>query len=114
MVAAIVCGMAACAAPSPKAASPGNARFVGTWEGNAAGREATLVVRPDQRASLTLRGASPKPTTLNGSCTPGADTLTFVDDAGASPRPAVYLFSTRPDGTLAATIDGVPMRLMRR
>jgi len=107
-------GLAACSSSGPKTVSPGIARFVGTWEAASTGPSAVLVVQADQRARLLLTAPGERPSEIRGVCTPGADTMTFAEVARAGATPRVYLFATRPDGSLAVTIENVPLRLRRR
>lgn len=114
----IVCGLAACSSSGSKSVNPGMARFVGTWEGQANGQTATLVVEGDQKATFTLGSGSGEPRIIKGTCFPGSDTLSFTRsrlgrdkvDAGQNS----YLFSTRPDGTLVVAAEGASVVLRRR
>ena len=109
-------GLTACQSSGPKVGDPGLARFVGTWESAADGPLAVLIVQPDQHARLRVSTPGEKPVEYRGMCRSGSDTLTFSEDArdGSGFARHAYLFATRPDGSLAVTLEGVPMRLRRR
>ncbi len=110
VAAGLLCG---CASSAPKAANPGIVRFVGTWSTDPSGSGAVLKIAPDQRATIALSAPGERGTTIAGRCNPGADTVTFAEDDGPRSEHRVFLFATRPDGSLATMINGVSLRLRR-
>jgi hypothetical protein len=114
IVLAVALASCGCASSGSKVADPAIARFVGTWQTPPGRAAATLRVQQDDSARLTIGADGERPLEIVGHCNPGSDTVTFVEDDGPRSEHRVILLATRPDGSLAGSLNGVPLKFLRR